>query len=257
MAKPAQRLLPSNRSVRNILDPVHIGPPLGVQYRQMVMETLGKLSRRKLAIMAAVAAGLVLGIVAAVAMSKRYTAEAFIQEGLAASESVAAHAGASDRPVSFDASLLVETRSQLLQSHQLARQVVQDLGLDRLRPVVGQGRLSSWLQREFNGGANSLEYQEDMAATKLMRGLSVKTAPRVYQIALRYTAKDPELATAITNAFVVEFLRTTSLQKLSGQRAAAQAALSESLATLGDKHPKVREARMKLDEHRDASSRKS
>ena len=85
-----------------------------------------------------------------------------------------------------------------------------------------------------------------MAATKLMRGLSVKTEPRVYQIVLRYSAKDPELATAITNAFVVEFLRTTSLQKLSGQRGAAQTALSETLATLGDKHPKVKEARMRL-----------
>jgi uncharacterized protein involved in exopolysaccharide biosynthesis len=135
----------------------------------------------------------------------------------------------------------------MFQSHQLARQVVQSLGLERLRPIVGRGRLSTWLEREFYGDATSaLEYQEDIAATKLMRGLSVKTEPRVYQIVLRYSAKDPQLATAVTNAFVVEFLRTTSLQKLSGQRGAAQAALTETLATLGDRHPKVQEARMRL-----------
>ena len=125
------------------------------------------------------------------------------------------------------------------------------MGLERLRPIVGRGRLSTWLEREFYGDATSApEYQEDIAATKLMRGLSVKTEPRVYQIVLRYSAKDPELATAVTNAFVVEFLRTTSLQKLSGQRAAAQAALTENLATLGDKHPKVQRGENAVGEHR-------
>jgi uncharacterized protein involved in exopolysaccharide biosynthesis len=249
MAKRLQKSFPGERSVRNLLDPVHVGSPsLGIEYRQVVVETLGKLSRHKLLITAIVAAALVLGIIASLAIPKRYTAEAFIREGLAASDSVTAARGTSgERPIAFDASLLVETRAQLFQSHQLARQVVQRLGLERLRPIVRQGRLSTWLQREFYGVAMSApEYQADMAATRLMRDLSVKTEPRVYQIVLRYSAKDPELATAVTNAFVVEFLRTTSLQKLSGQRAAAQAALSENLATLGDKHPKVRAERMRL-----------
>lgn len=249
MAKRVQKSLTSERSVRGLLDPVHIGSPtLGIEYKQVVTETLHKLSRHKFLIMAMVAAALVLGIVTALAMTKRYTAEAFIREGLAASDSASAsHATTGERPVAFDASLLVETRSQMFQSHQLARQVVLSLGLERLRPIVGRGRLSTWLEREFYGDATSApEYQEDIAATKLMRGLSVKTEPRVYQIVLRYSAKDPELATAVTNAFVVEFLRTTSLQKLSGQRGAAQAALTETLATLGDKHPKVQEARMRL-----------
>ena len=249
MAKRVQKSLTSERSVRGLLDPVHIGSPtLGIEYKQVVTETLRKLSRHKFLIVAMVAAALALGIVTALAMPKRYTAEAFIREGLAASDSASAsHATTGERPVAFDASLLVETRSQMFQSHQLARQVVLSLGLERLRPIVGRGRLSTWLEREFYGDATSApEYQEDIAATKLMRGLSVKTEPRVYQIVLRYSAKDPELATAVTNAFVVEFLRTTSLQKLSGRRGAAQAALTETLATLGDKHPKVQEARMRL-----------
>jgi uncharacterized protein involved in exopolysaccharide biosynthesis len=248
MAKRLQKSLPDERSVRNLLDPVHVGSPsLGIEYKQVVVETLGKLSRHKLLITAIVAAALVLGIIASLAIPKRYTAEAFIRE-LAASDSVTAARGTSgERPIAFDASLLVGTRAQLFQSHQLARQVVQRLGLERLRPIVRQGRLSTWLQREFYGIAMSApEYQADMAATRLMQDLLVKTEPRVYQIVLRYSAKDPELATAVTNAFVVEFLRTTSLEKLSGQRAAAQAALSENLATLGEKHPKVREERMRL-----------
>jgi len=248
MAKRVQRSLPSDRSVRSILDPVHVGPPiLGIQYGQVVIGTLGKLLRRKALIMAMIATALAFGIIAVFAMPKRYTAEAFIREGLAASASAtAAHPISGDRPIAFDASLLVETRSQMFQSRQLARQVVQDIGLERLRPIVGQNRLPSWWQREFYGATNAPAYREEIAATELLRGLSVKTEPRVYQIELRYSAKDPELAASVTNAFVVEFLRTISLQKLSGQRAAAQAALSENLATLGDKHPKVREARMRL-----------
>jgi uncharacterized protein involved in exopolysaccharide biosynthesis len=249
MAKRVQRSLANEPSTGGLLDPVHIGlPSLGIQYNQVVADRLGKLMRHKLLILAMVAAALVLGVIATLAMPKRYTAEAYIREGVAASDSGAGTRGSSvDRAVAFDASLLVETRAQLFQSLQLARQVVESLGFERLRPAVGQGRLSSWLQAEFYGDATRAPgYQEDIAATKLMRNLSVKTEPRVYQITLSYSAKDPELAAAITNAFVVEFLRTTSLQKLSGQRAAAQAELLESLATLGDKHPKVREARMRL-----------
>ena len=218
MAKRVQKSLPGERSVRSLLDPVHIGSPsLGIEYKQVVVETLGKLSRHKLLIMAMVAAALVLGIVAVAG-----NAQALYRRGLHPrrfgahrTRSALPSATSGERPVAFDASLLVETRSQLFQSHQLARQVVQSLGLERLRPIVGQGRLSTWLQREFYGDATSApEYQVDMAATRLMRDLSVKTEPRVYQIVLRYSAKDPELATAVTNAFVVEFLRTTSLAEI-------------------------------------------
>ena len=35
------------------------------------------------------------------------------------------------------------------------------------------------------------QYQEDLVATKRLRDLSIKTEPRVYQIVLGYTAKDP------------------------------------------------------------------
>jgi uncharacterized protein involved in exopolysaccharide biosynthesis len=248
MAKRVQKSLADQRSTRSLLDPVHLGSSLGIEYKHVVAETFGKLARHKLLILAIVATALVLGVVVTLSMPKRYTADAYIREGFAASDSSgAARATSGDRPISYDASLLVETRSQLFQSHQLARQVVESLGLDRLRPVIGQGPLSSWLQAALYGDATKAPgYQIDMAAAKLIRGLSVKTAPRVYQIVLRYSAEDAELAADITNAFLVAFIRMTTLQKLSGQRAAAQTALSESLATLGDKHPKVREARMRL-----------
>ena len=85
-----------------------------------------------------------------------------------------------------------------------------------------------------------------MAATRLLRGLSVKTEPRVYLITVQYTAGDPELAALIANTFVAELVRTTTLQTLSERRTSAQAALSEQLAMFGDKYPKVREATVRL-----------
>jgi uncharacterized protein involved in exopolysaccharide biosynthesis len=69
----------------------------------------------------------------------------------------------------------------------------------------------------------------------------------MYLIAVSYTAADPELAALITNAFVAEFLQTSRLRTLFQQRDLAQQMLSEYLATLGAKHPKVLEARMRLE----------
>lgn len=233
----------------SILDAVHVeASSVGDQYQQVLATTLANLYRRKLLIIAIIAIALALGIAALLVMPKQYTAEAYIRGGFVAPHAVATDQVGSGGPVlAFDASLVVETRARLFQSHQLARQVVEDLGLERLRPLVSQGKFSSWWQDKVYGdAANAPEYQEDMAAMKLSRGLLVKTEPRVYLITLSYTAADPELAALITNTFVVEFLRATALQTLSEQRDSAQATLSQQLATFGDKHPKVIEARVRL-----------
>ena len=242
---------PGQRSVNNLLDPVH-GEfnSFGQHYQLKLFDMLGKIARRKLLLSAVVAVALILGLVAMFVVPKRYTAEAYIRGGFAASNSVGTSHGAPitrDLPIAVDASLVVETQSRLFQSHQLARHVVSDLGLEALRSEVGRGVFSSWLETTLYGDvANSNDFRQDRAATRLLRGLSVTTEPRVYQILLSYTSTDPKRAALITNAFVVAFLRTTALQGLAERRAVAQAVLSENLATLGDKHPKVREAAMQL-----------
>ena len=124
--------------------------------------------------------------------------------------------------------MLVETRSRLLQSQQLARRVVERLGLERIRPAVSEGLFSSWLRAKFYGDARAPGYPEDMAAKRLLRGLSVTTEPRSYLIAVRYTAGDPELAALITNAFVVEFLQTIRLRILFQQRDGTASAIGTS-----------------------------
>jgi uncharacterized protein involved in exopolysaccharide biosynthesis len=104
------------------------------------------------------------------------------------------------------------------------------------------------LQAQFYGEvARTPGFQEDLAARKLLGGLLVKTEPRVYQIVVQYAARDPELAVLIANAFMVEFLQTRTLQTLSQQRDAAERELGAERATLGENHPRVIQAKARLE----------
>jgi uncharacterized protein involved in exopolysaccharide biosynthesis len=145
--------------------------------------------------------------------------------------------------MSLDVIRVIETESLLLQSHQVARRVVQDLGIERLRPVVGGG---GWLSSILSGEANAPGDALDSAATGLLRGLSVMSDPRAYLITVRYSAGDPELAVAIANSFVVELLRSIKLQQLLQQRSVALVSLSKQLGKFGEKHPGVAAAKMRL-----------
>jgi uncharacterized protein involved in exopolysaccharide biosynthesis len=185
-------------------------------------------------------------------MPVSYRAEVYIRGGFAASDAVAkddkyedSKNGPSIAPsISLDLSRVIETQSRLLQSEDLAREVVQRLGLEQLAPELAE---SHWLPiTPHMSTANGREDPIGQAAAKLLRGLSVKTDPRTYMIELRYTGRDARLAEIIANAFVAEFLRTTKLQTLSLQRSSAANTLARQLAVFGDKHPKVMTAKMRL-----------
>ena len=107
---------------------------------------------------------------------------------------------------------MIETQSRLLQSHDLARRVVQQLGLERLRPEVSE---TDWLPDKLYGTTKVQEDETDRAAARLLRRLSVKSDPRAYLIDVRYTSSNSALAVVITNAFVAESLRSSKLQMLS------------------------------------------
>ena len=126
---------------------------------------------------------------------------------------------------------VIETQSRLLQSHDLARRVVQQLGLEQLRPEV-----SETVQR-----LKETKDQTDRLPRGCCAACRLRAIPRAYLITVRYTARDPALAVAITNAFVAEFLRSSKLQTLSQQRSSAEATLSRQLAKFGEKHPRVAE----------------
>ena len=235
-------------------------PSLGPHYEAKLHVTLTSVWQNKLLILATITAALTIGIALTLMTPKTYTAEAYIREGFATfatdakdslrrqSQTKAVPEASGGAAVPVDASELVETRSRLLQSRQLARGVVERLGLERIRPAIAIGPVASWLWSTFYGDAARVPgYEGDMAAERLLRGLSVETEPRVYGIVVRYSARDPELAALITNAFVVEFREAIRRQILSQERDLAERALSEALATLGEKHPKVMEAKARVE----------
>jgi uncharacterized protein involved in exopolysaccharide biosynthesis len=233
-----------------ILDSVYTGETsLGPHYEQKLRVTFTDVWRHKLLVLVTVAVVLVIGITLTLMVPKRYTAEAYVRHAFGAGEitSTDEKSGAGAN-IGIDASMLVETESRLLQSPALAQRVVQRVGLERIRSGASEDPFSSWLQAQFYGDvAKTPEFQKDLAARKLLRGLLVKTEPRVYQIVVQYTALDPELAALIANAFVVEFLQTITLQTLLQQRDVAERELRAERATLGEKHPRVVEARMRLE----------
>jgi polysaccharide biosynthesis transport protein len=205
--------------------------------------------RHKLLVAASAAAALGLAIVTVLVLPPSYTAEVYIRGGFAASETVAKDEDNTTvtiaAPISMDLVRVIETGTRVLQSHDLARRVVQQLGLDQIAPVVSR---THWLPiRIYGTPATSEDDQIDRAASKLSRHLSVTSDPGAYLIEVRYTDRDPALATAIANAFVAEFLRSSKLQALSEQRALAEANLSRLHAKFGDKHPRVALAKSRLE----------
>lgn len=214
--------------------------------------------RRKRLVLWIIAAALAVGIAAVVMMPARYTAQAYIRGEFVASDTLPMQVKnmstgtMSTGPISLDPARVIETQSRLLQSNRLARRVVSQLGLERLQPLLNSREWSSDIL-SFNGSAaRGPEDQVDLAASLLLKGLSVTSEPRAYLITVRYSAADPELAEIIANAFVAELLRSTRLQVLSQQRHYAQATLSNQLGKFGSKHPKIAELTTQLSATNDA-----
>ena len=191
-----------------------------------------------------------LGATAIVVMPARYTAQAYIRGEYVASDTLPMQVknvttgslGAG--PMSLDPVRVIETQTRLLQSNRLARRVVQQLGLDRLQPLLSN---RGWLPVLFHRSDSlSKDEQVDIAAGKLLDRLTVLSDPKAYLITVRYSTGDPDLSVLIANAFAAELLRSTRLQVLSQQRSFAQATLSNQLAKFGEKHPKVTELRTQL-----------
>jgi uncharacterized protein involved in exopolysaccharide biosynthesis len=218
---------------------------LDVGFGEVLHAVLASLWRRKLLISAIVAIALALGIIAILVIPPSYKTEAYIRGGFVASNAVKKDDSRSSPYIGLDLARVIETQSRLLQSQSLARRVVQQLGLERLRPEVSEAH---WLPHKFyESGATVQDDPTDQAATRLLSRLSVSSdVMRTYLIKVSYTGKDSARAVYITNAFVAEFLRSSNLQTLSQQRSAEQSTLSRYLATLGDKHPRVTQAKMRV-----------
>ena len=217
---------------------------------QPLQAMLAGVWRHKLLVLGIVAVALALGVVAVFTIPAWYTAQAYIRGEFVASDTLpipvknTTTGSVSGGSMNLDPARVIETQSRLLQSNPLARRVVQQLGFERLQPVLNK---RGWLPSFFHSTKEQTsEERLDAAAGKVLNGLSVTSDPRAYLITVRYTAGDPDLSILIANSFVAELLRSTRLQLLFQQRYSAQAVLSNQLAKFGEKHPKVAELRIQL-----------
>jgi uncharacterized protein involved in exopolysaccharide biosynthesis len=225
--------------------------PLDVGLGEVLHIALASLWRRKLLVGTIVATALALGVVALFLIPSSYTPVAYIRGGFVVSNAVAKDEDSKSGPfVGIDLTRMIETQSRVLQSQELARRVVQQLGLERLQTELSERH---WLPDElYLSAAKTGEGQTDQdetgrAAIRLLSRLSVTSDQlRTYMIKVSYTDNDPKLAVVVTNAFVSEFLRSSKLQMLAQQRSSAEAALTKELARFGDKHPRVMQAKMRL-----------
>ena len=215
--------------------------------RLIVNAAIASLWRRKVLLAGILVVALVLGVAAIFAMPVQYAAQAYIRgEFFVAPETIARDdESTTTGSMELDLMRVLETQSQLLlQSHRLARRVVQQLGLERLQPLVS--KRPSFLAHFLGSTSQTPGDEVDIAATKLQKGLAVTSDPRAYLLTVRYSDRDPELAERIANSFVVELLRSTHLVALYKQHDLEQSKLSTQLAKFGDKHPAVAQARLRL-----------
>ena len=139
----------------NTLDSVQIEPScLDVGFGEVLHAALASLWRRKL-LVGEIVARLALGIIAVFVIPRSYKSEAYIRGGFVISSAVAKNEDRrSGGPfIALDLMRMIETQKSLLQSHDLARRVVRQLGLEQLRSEVSERH---WLPDKFYGSAANI-----------------------------------------------------------------------------------------------------
>lgn len=218
--------------------------PVDIRSAQVLGALLASLWRRKLLVVAIIGASLVLGIAVVFVTPPRYTAVAYLRGIIADLAAVTKATGSGSAGFSLDALRVIETQTRQLQSFEVARRVVAQLGVESLSSAPSES--PSLLSRIFGYPKKTSGTADDLAAKALMRDLSVISDPKAYLMAVTYTDTNPKVAASVANAFVAEFLRSTKLQALSQQRELAETTLSTQLTTFGDKHPRVAETKLRL-----------
>ena len=171
-----QRYRVVNRRQRKVnrkfstLDFVQIEPsPLDVGFGEVLHAAIASLWRRKLLVGAIIATTLALGTIAVFVIPPSYKTEAYIRGGFVASNAVKKDDSKSGPYIGVDLERVIGTQSRLLQSQDLARRVVQQLGLEQLRPELSERH---WLPDMFYGAAANIQEDEtDRAANEAVEPL--------------------------------------------------------------------------------------
>lgn len=183
-------------------------------------------------------AGLVLGLLIALAMGPSYTATAIIQPVLV-SETPAKGA----QPPVLDAGTLLESEIQLIELQPLSDPAT--IALNEKLPKGRGGRsISTILSEGVSGLSGMLRSKGDGKAANPLASrsdirLDVGVRKRTYLIELNLRASTPERAAAFANAVARQYAYNTELRQIRAHVSGAQQALAELKAAYGDRHPLV------------------
>lgn len=213
-------------------------------YESLAFDTLRALWRARLLIASFVAAGLVLATLAILLVPKSYTTEAVVRLDFGREDLVKAKAPPA---ATMDAAVLVETEARLMRSQAMARRVVTRLKLDEDPAFTRQGlltRLVGALTPAAPGAPTTSA--ADAAARALAKMLTVTNDTRSYAINIAITSASPQQSARLANAFAIEYASDRMTQRLREAEAGARNALADALATYGEKHPTVIQAKDNL-----------
>lgn len=140
-----------------------------------------------------------------------------------------------------DASYLVESNMRLLQSDEIARRVVERLGLEKFSDTTA-------IAASSNTSTPARPSPVDLATARLLSSLVIKNDARTYLISIGATARDPQTAALIANTYASEFLQYLEVRRLADAVTIARRTATDLAVTLGQKHPLMMRAQSQLAE---------
>ncbi|MBB4370464.1 uncharacterized protein involved in exopolysaccharide biosynthesis [Bradyrhizobium sp. cir1] len=215
-------------------------------YDEVAQSALRLIWGRKLLITSVLLIAVSLAAIALVLIGPRYSGEATIRLNFLRDEPPN---GAKTQPIAVaDAVALVESTARTIRSRATANAVVARLGLDKDPDFARETMVwhTFFLIRGALGLEEATPTSRHLAASQLMRMITVTNEPRSYLISITVTTSDPERATTLANAVALEYLRGQMLQQLSDDQAAVERELAQLSSVYGVRHPSYALARGRL-----------
>lgn len=204
-----------------------------------VLGGLSSLLRRKRLFALTVAVGIIPLLLFLGMTRPRYLSEATLELNFNREE-VAIATTVSRQTVSMDPGALINGAAYRIVSRANATRVARRLELVKASPDQGTSVLSTIVGavRSAFGLSGEQPAPEEHLVDELLRNVKVSYKAHLYLIGVSYTARDPQIAAQLANAFAIEYLRGERLKELTNQRGVAQSELLAVSERLGMLHPR-------------------
>jgi capsular polysaccharide biosynthesis protein len=208
-------------------------------YNDVAYDGLCLLLRRRVLISVALLGGLVFALALVNFWPRSYTAQAIIRLDFARQNANSLNIA------SVDGIALAETDAEFIRSRGSVRNIASTLyrygGFENGNQPSRLRSLSKRVMAFISPDIKTTD-PVDAVADAIQSHLQISSMPRAYLITINYTAKNPQQAALIANAFAHDFFIQFLLLELAKQEATASQELTRLSSLYGPKHPAVAEA---------------